>query len=174
MQQMIELVSCDRYGTRLTAASCARFKESQPLRCRGCAGHSGVVMHVNREVKEADVANHKKHTVCVRCEKRKEIKGRRMCSSCYQKVLADEKVFNKVKEEAATTRQASPFEFVSASPVQSDTSMPWPGMPEWFSELFAGEDDLAELVVASARTERRDHRQQVLHWLDMAISEVRR
>jgi hypothetical protein len=34
----MNLVLCERYSTKMTAAACEKFKENTPQRCKGCAG----------------------------------------------------------------------------------------------------------------------------------------
>ena len=34
----MNLVLCERYGTKLTAAACEKFRENTPMRCKGCDG----------------------------------------------------------------------------------------------------------------------------------------
>lgn len=154
---------------RLSPTSCQNHQAASPERCKGCERMIGEVPAVGQikssvarfskrnKTKGKEMSGKKPVRVCAACKETKPILGRGLCPSCYHKARKAEACAKPIKDQTKTERieQIVPK---FCQPVVTDM--------DWF---FDGDDELREKILAAAKKERRDVRQQILFYLDQII-----
>jgi len=182
-------VDCRRFNARVSPQMCARYREDNPEKCQGCAGHDAqpapkvqrsrpvgaitVAAPRNKKPKEEDVATKK---VCADCGREIKIIGRGLCGSCYHRNKR-EGTLDKFRAKAAPARSVAEMR---TEPIEAESSeiqqRPEPSAPKEkrtdnsigkITVAFMAEDrELYEEIVEAARFNRRPNVSEVLFRLD--------
>ena len=138
----MDLVFCERFKTKMTAAACERFKANTPDRCKGCSGP------VDKEL-------------CAKCGKPRRIVSRSLCAACRKAEMAAGTIDLNFPKKSRKKPVASAADKGSAGDQRGGA--PQKRTNKMVTLTFEGEDiALYEDLVQGAKEERRGIEQEIL------------
>lgn len=185
-----DLILCERYGTKMTAAACEKFKATTPERCKDCSGPVAadvvdlfadvgkVIESPKVEVMAKNSKSSKPVRLCLECQGEKTIIGRGLCGGCYHRIKKSGDLDSKYPAKGSLAKGSLPLDRTPMKVASKVTNIKPAVVDEAVDrgaviilKVTERDADLFGALQDWADDERRTIHAQVLYLLDRVIAD---